>query len=113
MSWAISLAVAAALAVVPAVAQPQFEPGCDAGSSLKTSGTVDAIAVTGVGGQASQTLSVHLSDKKAYSSRADVSAGLFGAYVVLFTSAYFEKKPVTIHFGCEVGQRVIHSVELP
>src|SRR4029077_17048317 len=77
VKWTMSLTVIAALAVfaVSGVAQPTIEPGWDAGSSLKTSGTVDAIEVTGVGGQAAQTLTVHFSDKKTYSSRADVSAG--------------------------------------
>ena len=115
MSWASQLTFVAALAAFSsaAVAQPTFEPGCDAGSSIKVTGTINAVEVTGVGGQASQTLVIHLSDKKAYSSRADVSAGLFAAYVALFTAAYFDKKPVTIQYGCEVGLRIIHSVELP
>lgn len=115
MNWAASFAFVVSLAAFSnsAVAQPAIEPGCDAGSSIKITGTVNAIEVTGVGGQASQTLAVHLSDKKTYSSRADVSAGLFAAYVALFTAAYFDKKPVTIQYGCEVGLRIIHSVELP
>lgn len=115
MKWVLPSTIVAALAVSCAqgIAQPMFEPGCDAGSSIKTSGTVNAIEVTGVGGQASQTLTVHLSDKKTYSSRADISAGLFAAYVALFTSAYIEKRPVSIQYGCEVGLRIIHSVELP
>jgi sulfur transfer protein SufE len=90
-----------------------FEPGCDAGSSIKISGMVETIELTGVGGPTSQVLTIRLSDKHTYSARADASAGVLAGYVALFSSAYSDKRPVTIHYGCEVGIRVIHSVDLP
>jgi len=93
--------------------EPILEPGCDAGSSIKISGLVEAIELTGVGGPAPQMLTIRLSDKHDYSARADASAGVLAGYVALFTSAYSGQKPVVIHYGCEVGIRIIHSVELP
>jgi hypothetical protein len=116
VKWTIALAVmlsAVALASAGSAKEPTFEPGCDASSDIKTSGEISAIEVTGVGGPASQMLTIHLSDNNTYYSRADASAGMFAGYVALFTSAYFNKKPVTIHYGCEVGMRVIHFVNLP
>lgn len=93
-------------------AEPKFEPGCDAGSSIKISGLVETIELTGVGGPAAQVLTVRLSDKHEYSARPDAS-GVLAGYVALLTSAYSEKRPVTIHYGCEVGIRTIHSLEMP
>ena len=93
--------------------EPTIEAGCDASSDIKTSGAVNAINVTGVGGAASQMLSIQLSDGRSYNTRADTLAGVFAGYVALFSNAYFSKRPVTIHYGCEVGMRVIHFVDLP
>jgi len=93
-------------------AEPKFEPGCDAGSSIKISGLVESIELTGVGGPAAQVLTIRLSDKHEYSARADAS-GVLAGYVALLTSAYSEKRPVTINYGCEVGIRTIHSLDMP
>jgi hypothetical protein len=116
MKKAIILAAVIATVLLPGAVkakEPNIEVGCDAGSSIKVSGIVDAIELTGVGGQASQTLTVHLSDNNTYYTRADASAGLFAGYVALFSDAYFNRKPVTIRYGCEVGLRIIHVVNLP
>ena len=116
MNWMATLAVVVSgLGVTNAAyaTGPKFDPACEAGSSIKIVGEVNAIELTGVGGPESQTLSIHLSDHNSYYPRGDASAGVFAGYVALFTSAYIGKKTVTIYYGCEVGMRVIHSVELP
>jgi hypothetical protein len=93
--------------------ETMIEPGCDAASDIKSSGAVNAINVTGVGGSASQLLTIQLSDGKSYYTRADTLPGVFAGYVALLSNAYFNKKPVTLRYGCEVGMRVIHRVDLP
>lgn len=116
MNWMTTLAVvssAIAFSNAAYAAGTKFDPGCEAGSSIKVVGEVNAVELTGVGGPESQTLSIHLSDHNSYFPRSDASAGVFAGYVALFTSAYIGKKTVTIYYGCEVGMRVIHSVELP
>ena len=108
-----AIVTAVVLSSAAAAKGPSFEPGCEAGSTIKTSGEVNAVELTSVGGPASQTLAIRLSDGGTYYPRADASAGVFAGYVALFASAYFNKKSITIHYGCEVGIRVIRSVDLP
>ena len=113
MNWAPTFAVAlpaVVLAIAGSAKAATFAPSCDAASDNKNSAKIISVEV---GGSAPMMASVHLSDRNTYHTRADASAGLFTGNVALFTSAYFNKTPVTIHYGCDVGMRVSHFADLP